>query len=202
MNSKKVSEFQSVISNTGLLKYLNTVSISQPTQVQKDCIPKLLGRGNFTVLGRTGSGKTLGFLLPVIDRLKATEKEVTDLKPGCPRAVIIAPTRELALQIFGIAKDISHYSKLRIRKLVGGDKGRTLDNLFSSQMDILVTTPDRCQRAFKNKELRPDSLKYLVLDEADQLLENSFKKTMAEVTELLQNRGRQVFLVSASRPNG
>lgn len=200
MNSKKVSEFGKLISNPNLLDYLSSVSIKKPTQVQSDCIPKLLGKGHFTVQGRTGSGKTFGYLLPIAQRLKELELEKTEDLVACPKVVIMLPTRELALQIFGVAKEISHFAKLRIRKLVGGDKGRSLNSLYNSKIDILITTPDRCLRAFKNKELSVDSLKYLVFDEADQLLENSFRKTVGELAKTVTNETMQVFLISASRP--
>ncbi|MBT3983840.1 MAG: DEAD/DEAH box helicase [Bacteriovoracaceae bacterium] len=200
MNSKKVSEFGKLISNVDLLEYLKSVKFSKPTQVQGECIPQLLRDGNYTVQGRTGSGKTLGYLLPLIQKLKEAEVSGASEKAGRPKAIILLPTRELAIQVFGIAKGISHFAKQRVRKLVGGDKGRSLDNLYSSEMDILVTTPDRCLRAFKNKELSSRSLKYLIFDEADQLLESSFKKTVAELTTVLREEKTQVFLISASRP--
>jgi len=200
MNSKTVPEFGKLISNQNLLDYLSSVSFKRPTQVQNDCIPKLLGKGDFTVQGRTGSGKTLGYLLPIIEKLKEREQENAEDLVACPKTIILLPTRELALQIFGVAKGVSHFAKLRIRKLVGGDKGRSLNSLYNSQIDILVTTPDRCLRAFKNKELSADSMNYLVFDEADQLLEPSFKKTVWEIAKTVSNPDMQVFLISASRP--
>lgn len=201
MNSKKVSEFPQLISNQNLLDYLKSVNIKRPTRVQVDSIPKLLlDEGNFTIQGRTGSGKTLAYLLPVIQKLKDLEESKQKDKVGAPKVVILLPTRELALQVFGIAKEISHYAKLRIRKLVGGDKGKSLDSLFASKMDILITTPDRCLRAFKNKELSTHSLKAIVYDEADQLLEPSFKKTVGILAQTVSNNMMQVYLVCASRP--
>ncbi len=200
MNSKKVTEFGKLITNQQIRDYLSSQSFSKPTDVQNSCIPQLLLNKNVSVQGKTGSGKTLGFLIPLIQKLKDADEKAIDDQPGEPKAVIILPTRELALQVFGITKSISHFAKLRVRKLVGGDKGKPLVSLYSSKMDILIATPDRCLRAFKNQELSKDSLKYLILDEADQLLEPSFRKTMGEVASLLTNKQLQVVLVSASRP--
>jgi superfamily II DNA/RNA helicase len=200
MNSNKVTEFAEIITNTDLLTYLKSVSISVPTPVQADCIPKLMGAGHFTVQSHTGTGKTLGYLLPLVAQLKALESKDEHLMNGSPKAVIVAPTRELAAQVFSVLKEISHYAKLRIRKLVGGDKGKSLKSMFSMPMDILVTTPDRCLRSFKNKELSSASLKYLILDEADQLLEPSFKTIMQQIARELQLADFQLFLVSATRP--
>lgn len=200
MNSKKVTEFSEIITNPDLLTYLKSVSISVPTKVQAESIPKLMGTGHFTVQSHTGTGKTLTYLLPLISQLKALESKDETLLKGSPKAVIVAPTRELATQVFSVLKEISHYAKLRIRKLVGGDKGKSLKSMFSTPMDILVTTPDRCLRSFQNKELSKASLKYLILDEADQLLEPSFKKTMQQIAYELQVADFQLFLVSATRP--
>jgi ATP-dependent RNA helicase RhlE len=204
MNSNKVTEFADIITNKALLSYLESVSISVPTQVQIDCIPKLAGAGHYTIQSRTGTGKTLGYLLPIIDKLKALESKALETQEsavaGSPKVLIVAPTRELAMQIFNVAKDISHFSKLRIRKLVGGDKGKSLKSMFTTPIDILVATPERCLRSLKNKELSKDNLKYLVLDEADQLLEPSFKKTIKDISFFLKDQDMQLFLVSASRP--
>lgn len=200
MNSKKVTEFAELIPNTALLQYLESASISVPTQVQRDAIPKLMGTGHYSIQSRTGTGKTLAYLLPIITRLKALEEKESFSQKGSPQVVVVAPTRELALQIFAVAKEVSHFAKLRIRKLVGGDKGKSLKSVFATPLDILVTTPDRALRAFKNKELRAEKIQFLVLDEADQLLEPSFKKTMKEMCSLIKNEQMQIFLVSASRP--
>jgi superfamily II DNA/RNA helicase len=200
MNSKKVTEFADIITNTDLLAYLASVFISVPTPIQVDCIPKLMGPGHFTVQSHTGTGKTLGYLLPLVSQLKASESKDDVRINGSPRAVIVAPTRELAAQIFSVVKEISHHAKLRVRKLVGGDKGKSLKSMFSMPMDILVTTPDRCLRSLKNKELSKASLKYLILDEADHLLEPSFKSIMQQMAFELQDTDFQLFLVSATRP--
>jgi len=200
MSSKKVSEFKSLISNSDLLAYLKSVSIYKPTPVQTKAIPKFLEGGDYSVQGRTGSGKTLAYLLPIIKKLKELEDRSIEDKIAHPKVVILLPTRELAIQVFSVAKEVSHFAKLRIRKLVGGDKGKSLKSLYHSKMDILVTTPDRCLRAFKNKELHSESIRYFVYDEADQLLEPSFKRTVSAIAENITNDSMQVFLMGATRP--
>lgn len=200
MNSKKVTEFADIMSNQDLLAYLSSVSITVPTPIQLECIPKLVGPGHFTVQSHTGTGKTLAFLLPLVTQLKANENKDEAPINGSPKALIIAPTRELAGQIFSVLKEMSHYAKLRVRKLVGGDKGKSLKSMFSMPMDILVTTPDRCLRSLQNKELSKVNLKYVILDEADHLLEPSFKAIMQKIAYELTYADFQLFLVSATRP--
>lgn len=200
MPMKTTPLFTDIIQNPDLLRYLESVSFTEPTPVQAESIPKLMGPGHFMVQSHTGTGKTLSYLLPLVSQLKATENKGAVAISGSPKAVIVAPTRELAGQIFTIVKAMSHYAKLRVRKLVGGDKGKSLKTLFSMPMDILVTTPERCLRSLKNGELSTASLKYLILDEADHLLEPSFKAIMQQMAQLLYNTDFQLILVSATRP--
>ncbi len=200
MSSKKVSGFNALISNQEILKYLKSVSIFKPTPVQKKSIKPFIQGGNYSVQGRTGSGKTLAYLLPIIEKLKEFETQSSEDLVAHPKVVILLPTRELALQVFSVTKEISHFAKLRVRKLVGGDKGKSLQGLFKSKIDILVTTPDRCLRAFRNKELKSSSLKYFVYDEADQLLEPSFRKTVSAINDSISNHAKNIFLVSATMP--
>lgn len=197
---KTTTLFTDILQNPDLLRYLESVGFTAPTPVQAESIPKLMGPGHFTIQSHTGTGKTLSYLLPLVSQLKATEDPNATVLSGSPKAVIVAPTRELAGQIFTILKAMSHYAKLRVRKLVGGDKGKSLKTLFSMPMDILVTTPERCLRSLKNGELSQRNLKYLILDEADHLLEPSFKNIMQQMAQQLQATDFQLFLVSATRP--
>lgn len=200
MSSKKVTEFHEIIDNNQLLEYVRNQEFGSPTSIQAKAIPALMKDGHYQIHGKTGSGKTLAYLIPVIAKIKKLEAENHVEKEGEPKAVILLPTRELAMQVYSIAKDLSHYAKLRIRKVVGGDKGKSLQNVFRSKIDILITTPDRCLRAFNNKELSPANLRYFIFDEADQLLEPSFKTTVGEIAKKLTKSYMKIYLVSASKP--
>ena len=200
MNSKKVTEFHEIIDNNQLLEYIRNQEFGRPTSIQAKAIPALMKDGHFQVQGKTGSGKTLAYLLPLVAKLKTLEAENHAENEGEPKAVILLPTRELAMQVFSIAKDLSHFAKLRIRKVVGGDKGRALSNVFKSKIDILITTPDRCLRTFNNNELSAANLRYFIFDEADQLLEPSFKTTVGEIAKKLVKSHMKICLVSASKP--
>ena len=200
MSSKKVTEFHEIIDNNQLLEYVRNKEFGSPTSIQAKAIPALMKDGHYQVHGKTGSGKTLAYLIPVIAKIKKLEAENHVEKEGEPKAVILLPTRELAMQVYSIAKDLSHYAKLRIRKVLGGDKGKSLQNVFRSKIDILITTPDRCLRAFNNKELSPANLRYFIFDEADQLLEPSFKTIVGEIAKKLTKPHMKIYLVSASKP--
>jgi len=201
MKSTQQQNFTEILQNKEILAYLASVKIETATNIQSRSIPQILKTGDTLIQGKTGSGKTFCFLLPLIVKLKELEEQNLVLKKGEPRAVILAPTRELAMQVFRLAKEISHFAKLRVRKLIGGDKGRPLAGLFTAQIDLLIATPDRLLRALNNKELRLHSMQLFVLDEADQLLEPSFKKTMIDLTRKIDQKQTQVTLCSATRPN-
>jgi len=195
-----VNKFKTLIDNSELIEYLDSskVNLKSPTNIQKLAIPKLNTDGNYIIHGKTGSGKSLAFLLPIFSKLKELENNNFSANTARPLCVVMAPTRELTLQLFELAKEMSHFCKLRVRKLVGGDKGNKLDILFSSKMDILVCTPDRLLKAVKNKELFLSDLQILALDEADQLLENSFSESMTNLFELIDLFKTKIYLISAT----
>lgn len=182
---------------SSILDYLKIKNIVEATDIQKRAIPLLLNKGHYMIQGVTGIGKTYAYLLPLFENLKRLEGD-EKRKKASPRAIILIPTRELAQQIFFIAKELSHFAKLKIRKLVGGDQGKSLNTLLRSEIDILITTPDRCFRSLKNGELKKTSLTHFILDEADQLLDTSFQVTIAGLMGLLHEHCEQVVMVSAT----
>lgn len=194
--------FKQFLQNENILSFLKDQKISTMTPIQNEAIPAILKGGTSIIQSKTGSGKTFAYLLPIISLLK--EMETMEKKGPTqkgPKAVIILPTRELALQIFSVAKGISHFAKLRIRKIVGGDKGKPLQDVFKTDMDILIATPDRLLRAIEKKEVSTQNMKYLVLDEADQLFDNSFKNTILKLNSFFPLKKIDIYLVSASKPD-
>ena len=100
-----------------------------PSPVQREAIPRVLAGGSVLLASETGSGKTLAYLLPLVARLRAEEAAaggVREARPGRPRALVLSPTRELAEQIFGVAKQVSHSARLRVALAGGGARAPTL----------------------------------------------------------------------------
>src|SRR5690606_10792371 len=124
------------------------------TSIQKRVIPEILNRRSVIVLSETGSGKTLSYALPIASKLKEKEDQgIKNTMKGAPYALIVAPTRELATQIHGVFKGISHHLKLRVRDLTGGDTSAKMKSVASGSYEILIATPSRVKSALQKKEL-------------------------------------------------
>lgn len=193
----------------GLLKeigcFLEEASLKEPTEVQRKGIPALLRGESLSVLAQTGTGKTLAYALPLFHLIKSNDESIPmESQIGAPRAVILTPTRELNFQVTKVFKSISHHAKLRIRTLTGGDKGKISRKIADTPYDILVSSPSRLKSALERSEVKSSLLEFLILDEADQLLDMGFTKDILRINELLKReKGRreiQLGLFSATWP--
>ena len=121
-----------------------SLGLERPTAVQALAIPQMLQGHSVGFAGATGTGKTMAFLLPVVEQLRQHEKELPAARrSGDARALILAPTRALAVQIGLVAKSLSHHLRFRVRTLAGGDPlGEQRTKMYSG-CDVLVATPER-----------------------------------------------------------
>ena len=200
-----MSNFSSFGFITEIENFLEEASLKTPTEVQSKSITPLIKGESLSVLAQTGSGKTLAYALPLFHRLKLTDEEIDmDEQFGAPRAIIVTPTRELNQQVFKILKSIAHHAKLRVRTLVGGDKGKRSRQMNDAAFDILVTSPGRLLSALERKEVSPKLLELMVFDEADQLLDMGFSKEVKSIQEQILTINNapipQVALFSATWP--
>lgn len=185
--------------------YLKESKLKKPTEVQEKSIPHFLKGENLSVLAQTGTGKTLAYVLPLFHNLKINDEDIPhDSQIGAPRGIIITPTRELNTQVFKVLKGVAHTCKLRIRDLVGGDKGKRARRISEEAYDILVTSPGRLTSAFERGEVKVDLLETLIFDEADQLLDMGFskeiKKIIAHINKERKGDTPQYTLYSATWP--
>lgn len=165
---------------SGLQKAMNTLGMSDPTPIQARGIPSCLTKPRVALAAETGSGKTLSYLLPTLETLKRVEEAKGRALPCRPRAIIVAPSRELAIQIADDAKtlnknagDDSHFRSLA---LIGGTtKQRQARTLKNGGIDLIVGTPGRVQYHRDAGHLFTSQLEVLVLDEADTLLIGGFE---------------------------
>ena len=157
------------------------LGLPQPTAVQALAIPPLLEGRSVAFAGSTGTGKTLAFLLPVVEQLRQHEKELPAARrTGHPRALVLAPTRALAVQIGLVAKSLSHQLRFRVRTIAGGDLLSEQRKRVYSGADLLVATPERLLKVLafdqrrRSKHGRPKlslrRVRHVVLDEADEML--------------------------------
>lgn len=174
-----------MLSHPSVLAFLAEQKITTPTTIQTLVIPDFMKGKSVNVIAKTGSGKTYSFALPICELIKSTEADrpVGDPKKqfAKPRAVILAPTRELALQLHKVFKSISHHVKLRVRMLAGGEAAKTNHLLARDTFDILIATPGRLSSALKRKEINLKETNYLIMDEADQLLDMGFRRDLENI---------------------
>jgi len=168
---------------------LREMEFTKPTPIQEEAIPKALEGKDLLIQARTGTGKTGAFGIPLIEMMKRGE-----------RALILAPTRELAIQIRDHLRDIAKFSRLSVFTFYGGTPVVRDLNLLSKRIpDVVVGTPGRIKDLIERGALKLDTFKYLVLDEVDIMLDMGFREDIEWIVSKLPE-DRQTFFVSATVP--
>ncbi|KAH9941419.1 P-loop containing nucleoside triphosphate hydrolase protein [Amylocystis lapponica] len=166
------------------------------TPIQAKSIPLLLAGKDVLGAARTGSGKTLAFLIPAIEllhRLKFMPRNGTGI-------IIVSPTRELALQIFGVAKELMQHHSQTYGIVMGGAKMQAEAVKLAKGVNLLIATPGRLlDHLLHTKGFVSRNLKALVIDEADRILEIGFEEQMKQIIAILPNEDRQTMLFSATQ---
>jgi ATP-dependent RNA helicase RhlE len=168
-----------------------------PTPIQTQAIPVLLKGRDLLGLAQTGTGKTAAFALPLLQKL-CTGHECR--KPKSTRALILAPTRELAIQICDSIKTYGRFLHLRHAVFVGGVSQTPQVKALAGGLDILVATPGRLLDHLQQGNLRLDAVDTLVLDEADRMFDMGFINDLRKIVALLPKK-RQSMLFSATMPS-
>ncbi|EEH42048.2 ATP-dependent RNA helicase DBP10 [Paracoccidioides lutzii Pb01] len=190
---KKGGGFQSMGLNATLLKAIARKGFSVPTPIQRKTIPLLLDDQDVVGMARTGSGKTAAFVIPMIEKLKSHSA-----KFGA-RALIMSPSRELALQTLKVVKELGRGTDLKCVLLVGGDSLEEQFEYMSGNPDIIIATPGRFLHLKVEMSLDLSSIRYVVFDEADRLFEMGFSAQLTEILHGLPS-SRQTLLFSATLP--
>jgi ATP-dependent RNA helicase RhlE len=172
------------------------VGYTQPTPIQSKAIPQLLRGKDLLGIAQTGTGKTAAFALPLLQRLDAADSHA---KPKRPRALILAPTRELALQIHEQITELGRYTGLSHSYIFGGVSPRPQIKALSEGLDILVATPGRLLDLAGQRKLDLSDVEVLVLDEADRLLDMGFIRDVKRIVAQTP-KTRQSLLFSATMP--
>jgi ATP-dependent RNA helicase RhlE len=162
-----------------------------PTPIQLRAIPLILSGRDVIGSAQTGTGKTAAFALPILSKL--------DVHSSSPRVLILEPTRELAAQVETAFRDYARFTDLRVTVVYGGvGYGKQMDDLKNGT-DILVATPGRLLDHMERGTVRLDKIQYLVLDEADRMLDMGFLPDVRHIVERCP-RGRHTSLFSATVP--
>jgi len=167
-------------------------SITEPFPIQTSTLPDSLAGRDVLGRGRTGSGKTIAFCLPVAIRLSGRRS-----KPGAPRAMILVPTRELATQVAEAMRPLAKAAGLRVTTIVGGVAQGSQVSALRGGVDIVVATPGRLEDLIKQRHCRLDSVEISVLDEADHLADLGFLPASKRLLDQTP-RGGQRLLFSAT----
>src|SRR5207247_2342126 len=175
-----------------LLRATRELGFTRPTPVQQDAIPPALAGRDVLACAMTGSGKTAAFLLPIMQRLLAKRRGVT-------RALVLAPTRELAAQIDAHFAELAVHTALTGAAVFGGVGMGPQEHAFRSGVDVIVATPGRLLDHFRQPYAKLEDLDVLVLDEADRMLDMGFLPDIRRILRHLPRR-RQTLFFSATIP--
>lgn len=176
--------------NKQLLQAIEEAGFGAPTEIQQKCIPLILGGQHVIGIAQTGTGKTAAYMLPLLMKIKFAQG--TD-----PRALILVPTKELAVQIYAHASALSKYTDLRLLALYGGVGPKTQIEEIKKGVDILISTPGRFMEIYLRNELPAKQIKTLVLDEADRMMDMGFMPQLRRIFEVLTPK-KQNLLFSAT----
>jgi ATP-dependent RNA helicase RhlE len=166
----------------------------ETTPIQTQAIPPLLQRCDIAGCAQTGTGKTLAFLLPALERLLQDQA-----RPRNPRVVVMEPTRELVIQVAGEAQKLAVRTPLRVVSVYGGDGMRKQTDKLGRGADVVVATPGRLMDHMRRGNVNFKDLTILVLDEADRMLDMGFFPDIKEIVSRMP-RQRQTMLFSATIP--
>ncbi|KAM9734848.1 ATP-dependent RNA helicase DDX54 [Menidia menidia] len=190
---KKSGGFQSMGLSYPVYKGVMKKGYKVPTPIQRKTIPLILDGKDVVAMARTGSGKTAAFLVPMFEKLKAPQAQTG------ARALILTPTRELALQTLKFTKELGKFTGLKTALILGGDRMEDQFAALHENPDIIIGTPGRLMHVIKEMNLKLQSVEYVVFDEADRLFEMGFAEQLQEVIQRFPDN-RQTLLFSATLP--
>jgi ATP-dependent RNA helicase RhlE len=175
-----------------LLHGIKELGFVRPTPIQADAIPPALEGRDVLACAQTGSGKTAAFLLPILNKL-------IDKPRGTTRALVLAPTRELAAQILEDLNDLAVHTPLTGASIFGGVGMGPQEHAFRTGVDVLIATPGRLLDHLRAPYARLTHLEFLVLDEADRMLDMGFLPEIRKILRFVPAK-RQTLFFSATMP--
>ena len=192
MNTSVHANFHALGLSEALLKDLADAGFASPTPIQEQAVPPALAGRDVIGCAQTGTGKTAAFVIPIVERLAALPK-------GQPQALILAPTRELALQTLTTIEKLGRSRRISATVIVGGADMQAQVRGLRQRPDILIATPGRLLDHMWNGTIALSSIKMLVLDEADRMLDMGFAPQINQILDALPEE-RQTLLFSATLP--
>ena len=166
------------------------------TPIQAQTLPVSLAGRDVAGQAQTGTGKTAAFLVTIFARLLTA----TDREPNLPGALIVAPTRELALQIYEEAQIIGQHTEFKIAQVIGGIDYQKQADILKEGVDIVICTPGRIIDYFKQGIFKTQGIKIVVIDEADRLLDLGFAKDMRYILKKLPRYDKRQSMRGSATP--
>lgn len=185
--------FEELDLDNDILRAVTAAGFSKPTSIQSLAIPEILDGRDVLASAPTGTGKTAAFILPSIQHLLDNPRK----NPGFARVLILAPTRELAYQIYEDTQTFSQYTDLRLGVITGGINYGSQKEIFEKNNDILIATPGRLLDYMRAHTFHGEDVEILILDEADRMLDMGFRDEMELIVDEAKHR-RQSLLFSAT----
>ncbi|MFT6854808.1 MAG: ATP-dependent RNA helicase RhlE [Cyclobacteriaceae bacterium] len=179
-----------------LLEAIEAIGFTDATPVQDATIPLILEGKDMIAAAQTGTGKTAAFLLPIIHKI------LNEPEDGNIKALIIVPTRELAVQIDQQMEGLSYYTSVSSLAVYGGGDGQSFDRekkALTEGADVIIGTPGRLMAHLNMNYVQIQNLKYLILDEADRMLDMGFNEDIMKIIGYMP-KDRQSLLFSATMP--
>ncbi|KAF9930148.1 hypothetical protein FBU30_000816 [Linnemannia zychae] len=194
-----------------ILENIQRMGYEEPTPIQRNAIPILMKNYDLLACAQTGSGKTAAFLLPVLSKImtKLAKNPPVAPLPGArrtkasPMALIILPTRELSIQIFDETRRFTYKSPIRPAVIYGGADIRRQKVQLARGCDILIATPGRLMDAMERGAVALDKVRYVVLDEADRILDMGFEPAVRQIlqsSDLTRDESLHTMMFSATFP--
>ena len=180
-----------------LLRAVREIGYEKPTPIQVSAIPKVLSGADIMGAAQTGTGKTAGFALPVLENLRVFESSSASPARHPVRALILAPTRELAMQNEENIRAYAKYTKLRVAVVYGGVDMREQAETLRAGVEVLIATPGRLLDLVEQKIVTLSQAAIVVLDEADRMLDMGFLPDISRILKLLPVK-RQSLMFSAT----
>ncbi|KAL8141379.1 hypothetical protein V2J09_007400 [Rumex salicifolius] len=190
----KSGGFESLGLSSNVFRGIKRKGYKVPTPIQRKTMPLILAGADVVAMARTGSGKTAAFLIPMLEKL------MQHVPQAGVRALILSPTRDLALQTFKFTKELGKYTDLRVSLQVGGDSMQIQFEELAQSPDVIIATPGRLMHHLSEvDDMSLRSVEYVVFDEADSLFDMGFADQLNQILKQL-SENRQTLLFSATMP--
>ncbi len=190
--SQDISSFQDFKLNKQLFNAIDDLGYEKPSAIQQKAIPLILNGHDVIGIAQTGTGKTAAFVLPLLMKLKYAQGDA-------PRALVIAPTRELVMQVYENLKELGKYTDLRAVCLYGGIGAKKQAEEAAAGCDLIVATPGRLLDIYQMGVLNTKHIKTFILDEADKMMDMGFMPQIRNILEILPMKKQNLFF-SATFP--